>query len=180
MTGVNAPPVVQDTVERYHAALDAGDYDLMMTTMTDDVVLRSPITGRVPIVGAEDVRTLVTVVLGAMEGLTSRQGAVDERTGLIHFEATVRGVQIEGVDLLQFNDEGLITELRIFIRPLPGLMTLMAAVGPGVARSNGRPLVALLAAMIWPMVAAMRLADRFVVPAALRRRGRGSRPRRAG
>lgn len=164
------PPAVQDVVERYHAALEIGDYDLMMTTMADDVVLRSPITARIPITGKDQVRSLIRIVLRAFGNLRSTAHPVGDDLGLLQFSAEVRGTPLEGVDVLRVGPDGLITEITIYIRPLPGLLMLMSAIGGDVARANGRPVVARVSALIAPMVAAARATDRFVVPLALTRR----------
>lgn len=164
------PPVVQDVVERYHAALEIGDYDLLMTTVSDDVVLRSPITSRVPITGTAQVRSLLGIVLGAFDDLQSEAHPMGADLGVVHFSASVRGTPLEGVDLLRVGPDGRIAEITIYIRPLTGLLALMSAIGGDVARSNGRPMVARLSAFVWLLFAAARAGDRFVVPLALSRK----------
>ena len=42
----------------------------------------------------------------------------------------IDGLQVEGIDMITWNDEGLITEFTVMVRPFKGLtqlMTVMAA-----------------------------------------------------
>jgi hypothetical protein len=51
--------------------------------------------------------------------------------GLI-FRAAVGGRELEGLDLLRLDDDGLIADLTVMIRPLSGLLALAQALGPKV------------------------------------------------
>jgi hypothetical protein len=56
------------------------------------------------------------------------------------FEATVKGKQLEGVDVLHLDDDGLVDDLRVLVRPLSGLNGLVEAMGeaiPEVMRELG-------------------------------------------
>lgn len=158
------------TVERYHAALEARKYDDIVDTMTDDVQLHSPITGRTPIRGKRDLRLVTGIVLDAIDDLTSTVHPLGADTVVVLFSGSVRGVPIQGVDVLRLAEDGRIADVTVYIRPLLGLITLMSAVGGDVARANGRPWVARLAALTAPVRGMIWAADRFVVPQALRRR----------
>lgn len=50
----------------------------------------------------------------------------DEVATLI-FTATVGGRQVDGLDLLTFDADGLITELKVMVRPLSGMMAVKEA-----------------------------------------------------
>jgi hypothetical protein len=57
------------------------------------------------------------------------------------FEGRIDGRSIEGVDLLQLDQNGLVTELRVMLRPLAQIQRFAAAAAdiPGVRRAPGRP-----------------------------------------
>lgn len=170
MTSTAFDRSVQDTLERYHVALDTRDGELLLSTLAEDVVLRSPITARVPFAGKAAVRTVAETVLAAADGMRSTVVG-GGRTGLIRFGMSVRGVELDGVDVLEFDDEARITEITVFIRPLPGLVALMAAIAPDIARGRGHPVLArLLRPMIEPLLALVRAVDRFLAPLVLRPR----------
>ena len=43
------------------------------------------------------------------------------------FKASVGGREVDGLDLLTYNEDGLITELKVMARPMSGLTTLAEA-----------------------------------------------------
>jgi len=43
---------------------------------------------------------------------------------------------------MRVDRDGLITELTLFGRPLPGVTAVMAAIGPALLRRQGRPAMA--------------------------------------
>jgi hypothetical protein len=101
----------------------------------DDVVFLSPIVYS-PQVG----RDLTTMYLSAAgpalagahpEGVSGRPEPAAEATGfhyvkeiasghhaMLEFETTIGGTYVNGVDIITCDDEGLITEFKVMIRPL--------------------------------------------------------------
>ena len=97
---------------------------------------------------ADDCRFLSPVVFSAYEGkevvvTILAEGAMkvfgddfhyvhkfeqDGAAALI-FKATVNGRELDGLDLLSFDDDGLITELKVMARPLSGLNALKDEMG---------------------------------------------------
>ena len=51
---------------------------------------------------------------------------------LLRFEARVGDREIEGIDLLRWNADGLVGELVVMIRPLSGLMATRDAMAAGL------------------------------------------------
>jgi hypothetical protein len=71
-------------------------------------------------------------------------------------------VELEAIILVRFNEQGQIVEFKVFVRPLPGLATLFAALPPRVsARRRGRLKGALAAFLTRPLAFALRIADRL-------------------
>jgi hypothetical protein len=78
------------------------------------------------------------------------------------FRARVRGAELEAITLVRFNERAQIVEFEVFVRPLPGLATLFAALPPRVsARRRGRLRGALMAFLARPLALALRTADRL-------------------
>ena len=50
----------------------------------------------------------------------------------------MRDRDVEGVDLVRFDTDGQVSEIRVFIRPLVDLGTFASAMGPVVVRERGR------------------------------------------
>jgi hypothetical protein len=152
------------SIEDFKKAAENKDIELAVSTLADDVVLRSPITGRFPFKGKDMVRALFEVVYETFEDL-SYHTVVGGR--VLVGSATVGGEPLEALQLLTFDEDDKITEITLFIRPLPGLTATMAALGPSLARKYGRRTALLLKVMAAPLVAATRFGDRFGVRLAL-------------
>ena len=56
---------MEEAVARYLAASEAGDIDAVVETLTPDVEVVSPISGRMTFRGRDDVRTLLSASTGA-------------------------------------------------------------------------------------------------------------------
>ncbi|MNG41993.1 hypothetical protein D3C84_1315660 [compost metagenome] len=48
---------------------------------------------------------------------------------MLEFELSIDGIYVNGVDLIHWNDEGLITRFKVMIRPLKGLNTVIPMMG---------------------------------------------------
>jgi hypothetical protein len=76
------------------------------------------------------------------------------------FRARVRRVDIETVDLVRVDNEGLIRDFTIVIRPMAGLAAVAAALGPRIARGPVRSLLVRLFAT--PLSVLLRIVDPLV------------------
>ncbi len=151
------------TTARYRKAAEASDIEGLIATLTPDVVLRSPITDRKAFRGREEVRELLHSVFATISDIRYFADVGDERTRVVFDRATVEGQPLEQATRLELDDQGQIKEITLFFRPLPGLATLTAALGPRVAarrHGNSRSLIARL--LLWPLALATRFGDRFV------------------
>jgi hypothetical protein len=54
----------------------------------------------------------------------------EDGTMALVFQAAVGGRELQGVDLLRFDETGRVRELTVLVRPMSGLQALMEAVGP--------------------------------------------------
>lgn len=50
----------------------------------------------------------------------------DDRVAILEFATEVDGKQVEGIDKLTFDEDGLITELKVMIRPASALEVVAA------------------------------------------------------
>lgn len=155
------------SIEDFRKAASAKDIELAISTLADDVVLRSPLTDRFTFNGKDDVRRLFETAYEKFDGLEYHTVIGDR---VLVGGATAGGQPFEETLLLTLNDSNKITEITLFIRPLTGLTAVMAALGPTLARKNGRKTGALLRAMTAPLVAATRSGDRLGIGLALPKR----------
>ncbi|MEV0151043.1 MULTISPECIES: nuclear transport factor 2 family protein [unclassified Nonomuraea] len=157
---------IQDSpLTAYREAGEAKDVGAIMATLSPRVSFHSPLTAATAIQGHDRVRELFTAVLGALTDLRYHTDVGDGRTRMLASTARVGRQRIEESALVRLDDDGLIEDITMWIRPLPGLTALMAALGPRMAADSGRPGLALLVgAATRPLAAMTRLGDRTLVP----------------
>jgi hypothetical protein len=80
---------------------------------------------------------------------------------VLRAEARVGGQELVKAVLVTLDDDGLVTELELFVRPLQGLTTLAAALGPRVARRRSRLRAAAVGALIRPLAFMTRRGERL-------------------
>jgi ketosteroid isomerase-like protein len=121
---------------RFRAAVEQGDIDAASELLAADVVFHSPATFY-PFVGRETVSRLLGLVAQTFEDFryTDELAAVDGAHALI-FRASVAGRELEGIDLLRFDDDGLIADFTVMVRPISALMPFAQAMGEKVAEAG--------------------------------------------
>jgi limonene-1,2-epoxide hydrolase len=114
----------------FRAAVEAHDLDAVTATLAPDVVLHSPVTFH-PYAGRETVAALLRLIAGTFEDFryTDEFRSSDGAQALV-FRARVGDRELEGLDLLRLNANGLIGDLTAMVRPLSGLVALAQAIAP--------------------------------------------------
>jgi hypothetical protein len=91
----------------------------------------------------------------------------DGRTRALFYRGRCGREQFEEAQLLRFDADGLVTELTLFGRPLPGVTVVMASIGPALLHRRGKPAVArLIAAATRPLATLTRPGEARLVPLA--------------
>jgi hypothetical protein len=139
--------------------MESRDPAAVVETLAHDVVLRSPIID-VPFEGREEAAKLFEALLGAAERIEYHIDSPARDLHVFAFRLSFGGKPVEGVDLVRFNDRGEATEFTVFLRPLDGIATFSAAVGPALAKGLGSSAAAVRAATM-PSNAVMRLTARL-------------------
>ncbi len=148
---------MSDVIAAWRTAFEAGDPAGVLEALSPDVELRSPITLNHVFHGKEEMRSVLEAVLAVESDVEYLHeiGSGDRRV-LIH-RAKVGGQEIEQSTLVGLGPDGLIRELKLYVRPLPGLITLAAALAPRLAPTRARAL--LLSAMLKPLAFVLRTGD---------------------
>ena len=107
-------------------AIEAGDEEAALATIADDVEFRSPAVHK-PYRGKEDVEGILRLVATVFENFRYTNEWRDGRTTILFFEANVGDRDLQGVDILEENGDGLIERFTVMIRPLSGLQAVAAA-----------------------------------------------------
>jgi hypothetical protein len=116
------------TAQHYRAAVERKDLPAVGELLAEDVVFHSPVTFH-PFLGRETVMALLSEVIQVFEDFRfTDELAMDGAHGLI-FRANVAGSdrEIEGIDLLRFDESGLIADFTVMLRPMSALVPFAQA-----------------------------------------------------
>ncbi|HET9153377.1 MAG TPA: nuclear transport factor 2 family protein [Solirubrobacterales bacterium] len=106
----------------FRRAAEAKDFELLAETLHEDVVLHSPILFR-GFEGRDTVAIVLTHVAATLEDLTYVDELSDGKSICLRFTAKVAGTsrELEGIDFLELDEDGRVTELTVFMRPFSAL-----------------------------------------------------------
>ncbi len=118
----------------FGVAIMAGDEEAALATIAENVVFRSPAVHRA-YEGKAMVEALLRAVATVFENFRYTNEWRDGTTTILFFEASVGDRDLQGIDLLEVDDDGKIATFTVMIRPLSGLQALATAMqarfGPG-------------------------------------------------
>src|SRR3954451_23930194 len=114
----------------FRTAVEEGRLDQAADLFHEDAVFRSPVVfkayeGRDQVLRVLRAAERVLVAGGHFRYLHQLEDA-DDRVAVLEFATEVDGKQVEGVDKLTFEDDGLIVEVKVMVGPLRGLQAVGA------------------------------------------------------
>ncbi|MGB3355772.1 MAG: nuclear transport factor 2 family protein [Mycobacterium sp.] len=114
----------------FRAAVEARDHAAIETLLADGVVFTSPVAFK-PYPGKPLTAAILRAVMRVFEDFRYVREIADEggRDHALVFEATVDGKTITGCDFLHVDDDGLIDDFMVMVRPLSGAKVLAEAMG---------------------------------------------------
>jgi SnoaL-like domain len=117
----------------FRNAVEAGDIEAAIACLAPDVTFNSPVA-HTPFEGADAVGGVLRAVFETFEDFEYTDELDQGDTHALVFRARVGDKQLQGLDLLRMNADGLIEDFTVMVRPASGLMALGAAMGPKVAQ----------------------------------------------
>ena len=116
--------------DRFRAAVEDGKVDQASELFRADATFRSPVLFK-PYEGREQVLKVLQAaeqVLGLGGNFRYLHQLEDpgDRVAILEFATEVDGKQVEGIDKLTFDQDGLIAELKVMIRPATALQLVGA------------------------------------------------------
>jgi hypothetical protein len=126
-----------DAVATFCEATRANDVDRIVSTLSPDAELVSPLSGRMVFRGRDDLRVLLGAVYGGLSGLTWREVIGDGATRVAVSDGRIAGVTITDAMVLELDDAGLIVRIRPHLRPWLAITLFALLLGPKIARHPG-------------------------------------------
>ena len=123
-------------LERWHEVIEGGSEPAALTNiMREDAVFHSPVV-HTPQKG----RPIVVAYLSAAgqtlgnDSFQYLREVVDGNTAVLEFQTEMDGIQVNGIDMITFDDEGLITDFKVMVRPLKAVNKVWEMMGAQLER----------------------------------------------
>lgn len=114
----------------FRTAVEAGDFAALGDLLAEDVVFRSPVAFK-PYEGKPIVAAILRGVGRVFTDFhyVRELADADAHGSALVFETYVDGTSLHGIDLIRTDDDGLVSELTVMVRPLSAATALAAAMG---------------------------------------------------
>ena len=119
-----------DTLKIWHEIVETRDTSALSEILADDAVLISPVV-HTHQKGKAITQLYLSAALHVLvnEHFKYVRKTVDEQGVIMEFEAQIDGVFINGVDMVKWDEQGLITEFKVMVRPLQAVNKLHQKMG---------------------------------------------------
>lgn len=135
-------------VQKFREAVESGDFAAGTALFTEDITFYSPVKFT-PFEGIHVVTALFKVLgrtfedfryVGDYPGrdVVGLDGPEDD-SHILHFRTVVNGKQVDGIDLIHVNDDGLIDTFTVMIRPMSAMQTVSEAIFAGLVADGVLP-----------------------------------------
>lgn len=115
-------------IQRWHQVMETRNADLLEDMLAPDCVFHSPVVHK-PQEGRDLTRLYLTAAmhtLGVGGNFRYLREVIDGHHAVLEFQTEVDGIQINGVDMIEWNDAGQIVDFKVMVRPLKAINHLHA------------------------------------------------------
>ncbi len=125
------------TLNIWHEIVRDKDILRLPDIIHPDAVFRSPMVYK-PYQGRDTLVFVLSQVMDIFENFTYHREMMDmdNKSAFLEFTANIGDKSLKGLDLIRFDETGLITEFEVLIRPMSGLIALAEQMGPRMMRLN--------------------------------------------
>jgi hypothetical protein len=122
--------VESPVIERWHQIVKSKDAAMLKAILADDTVFESPVV-HTPQSGKSITFKYLHAALHVLnnDSFTYLNEWQAERSAVLEFQSTVEGIVVNGVDIISWNDAGLITGFKVMVRPLKAVNKLHEMMG---------------------------------------------------
>ncbi|MEU0533299.1 nuclear transport factor 2 family protein [Amycolatopsis tolypomycina] len=115
-------------MDSFRKAVEARDPEAMAATLAENVVFRSPVAFK-PYPGKPITAAILRGVLRVFEDFryVRELSGGEGRDHALVFQARIGDVRVEGCDFLHLDEDGLIDEFTVMVRPLSAAQALAEA-----------------------------------------------------
>lgn len=140
-------------------AIEARDVESAVSCFAPDAILYSPFTARVSFRGHDQIRLITEVLLEVAQEFRYTSELRDGDLAVLRASARVGGHDIEFVDHLHLDRDGLIKEFIVFTRPLPATAAALRAFGAALGRRKSTARGVVISVLAAPLALMTHSAD---------------------
>ena len=128
-------PNLQKWFDWMEGSHDAAGLDAQLA---EHVVFRSPVV-HTPQEGKAITMAYLTAAGQTLGGDTFHYTRIFDcgDKAVLEFECVMDGISVNGVDMIEWDDQGKITDFKVMVRPLKGMQAVHAAMGAMLAKMKG-------------------------------------------
>lgn len=122
--------MTQHPIAAWHDLVANRRADGLEALLDDDAVFYSPVV-HTPQIGKTITAQYLAAALQvfATDSFRYVRELQGDRNAVLEFELELDGIQINGVDMIQWNDAGKITEFKVMLRPLKAVNVIHQKMG---------------------------------------------------
>lgn len=137
-TSATQPTPLPPALARWHELVRSRDMAALDQLLDDEVVFHSPVV-HTPQRGKA---ITLKYLMGAMQVLNNdsfhyERELVGEHDAMLEFATVLDGVQVNGIDLIRWNEAGRITDFKVMVRPLKAVNMVHQKMGEMLQRLAG-------------------------------------------
>ena len=113
---------MKNPIEQWHEVVKLRDYSLLETILSEDVIFYSPVV-YTPQKGKKIALQYLAAASEVFNTNSFRyeKEIVMNRSASLEFSLNINETDINGIDLITWNNDNKINEFKVFIRPLQGV-----------------------------------------------------------
>ena len=124
--------------QRFRAAVEARYLEAMTACIAPGVRFYSPVAFR-PFEGRETTGAVLGFVMETFEEFRYVDELSDGPLHMLRFRALVGDREVEGIDLLEEDGDGLVERLTVMLRPLSATIAMGEAMSSAFEAAGGKP-----------------------------------------
>lgn len=115
--------------------MDGHSKSLLLEMLHDDVVFRSPVV-HTPQEGKAITFAYLSAAGNTLGNGTFKYTNVFDcgNKAVLEFETEMDGIQVNGIDMIEWDEAGKITDFKVMVRPLKAMQAVHAAMGKMLAQ----------------------------------------------
>lgn len=155
------PDVIRDWI----TADRSGELAEMRELLSEQVELISPLTDQFTFAGRREVIGVYEAIFADLTGIEFLNATGADRDWVLHGRNIFQGRNLEEIQWLRLDEDDLIEQITLFLRPAPAAIAVLATIGRRLHANGimGRPAAVASAAAV-PVSFGLTQIERFIMP----------------